>query len=121
MAEHIRTGQKGERLAQNYLKRHRYQIIASNWRFKRAEIDIITEKNGILIFVEVKTRTNTSFGTPEKFISEQKMDFILEAASQYMLSTGYNGEVRFDVIAVILSGRSDHKLVHYKDAFFGEW
>ena len=62
MASHNDLGQEGEQLARTYLERKGYRIIVSNWRHGRAEIDLITTYDNILVFVEVKTRSSSQFG-----------------------------------------------------------
>ena len=110
MAEHNQIGHKGESIAKKYLERHSYDVLDCNWRFQRAEIDLIAGKDAILVFIEVKTRTSMSYGLPEDFVSQKKMDFMMEAASQYMDNIQYEGEIRFDVIAVLLNGEKGFQL-----------
>lgn len=96
-----------------------YKILSRNWRYKKAEIDIIAKIDDCLIFIEVKSKTSTLFGRPEESISEKKEALIMDAAQRYMDEINYDWEVRFDIIAVILS--KSHQLIeleHFKDAFF---
>ena len=102
MAEHLRIGQKGEKIAQSYLKEQSYQILEINWRFQRAEVDIIARKNDVLVFIEVKTRTSNRWGNPEDSISPKKQSFIVDAATQYMDLINHQWEIRFDVISIII-------------------
>ena len=89
MAELHETGKKGEKLALDHLKSKGYEILESNWRFSRAEIDIIAKIDDILIFVEVKTRSSEFFGQPEEFIDHKKDKLVADAASEYMKQVGH--------------------------------
>ena len=81
MSKNKELGQEGEQLAANYLKNKGWSILKMNYRFSRSEIDLIASKNDLLIFVEVKTRTNTSYGLPEDFVDEQKAKNIMTDGS----------------------------------------
>ncbi len=112
-------GNTGENLATNYLISHGYEIQEKNWRFSKAEIDIIAKEGEILVFVEVKTRSYTYYGKPEDSVNAKKEALIMDAAQRYMEKTGHDWEIRFDIISIILGG--DNRAVqinHYKDAFF---
>ena len=112
-------GQYGESIAIEYLDKLGYQILETNWRFKRAEIDIIAKKAETLVFIEVKTRTYTFYGQPEDSIDASKEAFIIDAAQRYMEKIGHNWEVRFDIISIILAkNKKLEKISHFKDAFF---
>jgi len=118
MKTHLATGQAGEKIANRYLKSNGYQILAKNWRFKRAEIDIIASKDAWIVFCEVKTRSNTFYGTPESFVDQKKKKLIVDAAIVYMESCSYSGEFRFDIISIVLKDEQQFGLKHFKDAFF---
>lgn len=120
MGKHLETGRKGEEIARNYLESRGYIILETNWRFSRAEIDIICKDGEILVFVEVKTRSYDSFGQPEEFVSKSKEKLMMDAATVYMHQVNHEWEIRFDIISIITKG-SYHELKHYKDAFFDGW
>ncbi|HTF30986.1 MAG TPA: YraN family protein, partial [Flavitalea sp.] len=69
MRDNMGTGKKGELLAAKYLLDLGFNILHCNWRYRKAEIDIIASKNSILHFIEVKTRTSLAFGYPEESVS----------------------------------------------------
>lgn len=115
------TGEKGEQLARAYLQRQDYDILARNWRYGRAEVDIIAQQNGVLVFVEVKTRSRGHWGQPEDWITPHKVKMLEQAAIGYLHLTGHEWEFRFDVIAVVIRSRHTAGLCHYPDAFFSEW
>jgi putative endonuclease len=115
LAHNQTTGAKGEKTAVEFLTKAGYEILETNWRWKRCEVDIIARIQNELIFVEVKTRNNTSYGLPEESVSEAKQQKLLEAAEAYIEQSNYKGEIRFDVISII---RSKKEVLHIKDAFF---
>ena len=117
MAEHLDTGKSGEDKAVAHLEEKGYEILARNHRFRHAEIDIIAKKNKILIFVEVKTRTNVSYGMPEEFVDATKRRLIMKAAEQYIFDRDWHGDIRFDVVSVVITQQTV-KIQHIEDAFY---
>lgn len=112
-------GRIAEDAACAYLEKQHYTIIERNWRFSRAELDIIAKDPvGILVFVEVKSRSYISFGMPEESISPYKENLIVDAASQYVIMLEHAGEIRFDIITVLFEDTSIASLHHFPDAFF---
>ncbi|HMN91298.1 MAG TPA: YraN family protein [Saprospiraceae bacterium] len=118
MAKHIETGQAGEALAQAFLKRKGYRILETNWRFSKAEVDIIAIHEHTLVFVEVKTRSSDRYGQPEEFISDYKERLLADAASVYMEQIEHEAAIRFDVIAIVYRSAEDYHITHFEDAFF---
>lgn len=102
MANHNEVGKIGEQKASNYLKIHGHRIVERNFRTKTGEIDIIAEKNGVLIFAEVKTRTQAVFGVPSEAVNYYKRKNIKETAQMYIMKNNYTGNCRFDVIEIVL-------------------
>ena len=94
------------------------ELVARNWRYKRAEIDLIAEENGILVFVEVKTKNSIEFGRPEEMVNRRKQRLLIDAAMAYMRFVGYEWEIRFDIIAILGEPDKLREIVHYRDAFF---
>lgn len=119
MANHNRIGQYGEELALNFLLEKNYNLLEKNWRWGRAEIDLIVSQNEILVFVEVKTRNNNKFGLPETQVTNRKQQLILDAAGMYCYKTQHSTEIRFDIIAITL--QPCIHIVHFEDAFFPTW
>ena len=116
MAEHYELGNKGEQLAVNYLINKGYKIVERNWRFQKAEIDIIATKDKILIYVEVKTRSTNDFGNPQDFVNKKKIKLMVSAMNEYILNKDLDTELRFDIIA-ITKDKSNFDIEHFKDAF----
>lgn len=118
MPRHIDQGAKGETLARKYLEDHGYEIVATNWRYRRSEVDIIARRDQWLIFVEVKARATETFGRPEDFVTPAKEKRLAQAAFAYMAETDHQGEVRFDVISVLIPTSGSVQITHLEDAFF---
>ena len=111
-------GKKGEEIAREYLITKGYDIVDSNWRYKKSEIDLIARKEDLLIFIEVKSRSSIRFGKPEEFIDDHKIKNLCRAASRYMMERGYEWEFRFDVVAILFKDPINYDLRHIEDAFF---
>ena len=106
-------GQKSERLAAEFLKRTGYRIIETNYRSKLGEIDIIAREKGTIVFVEVKARNTSRFGSPKAAVTPAKQRKISMAALDYLKRTGQEGtRARFDVVAIdTASGQTDIEVV----------
>ncbi len=116
MSEHYELGKKGEQLAVDYLTKEGYKIEERNWRFQKAEIDIIASKQETIISIEVKTRSSKDFGNPQDFVNSKKIKLMVVAMSEYVLMKNLDIEVRFDIIAITkIKGGFD--INHIKDAF----
>ncbi|QBZ97232.1 YraN family protein [Flavobacterium sangjuense] len=117
MAEHNELGKLGEELAEGFLKQNGYTILETNWTFQKAEIDIIAQKDNIVAVVEVKTRSSIDFGLPQDFVKPKKIQLLVKAVNEYIVSNDLDAEVRFDIIA-IYKEEGIYKIEHIEDAFF---
>jgi putative endonuclease len=118
MAEHNELGRYGELLAKEYLEKLGYRILELNWVYGRAEIDLIAFHEGRLIFVEVKTRRSLDHGAPEEFVNwkkEKQMEF---ASAVYIDKVNHQGEIRFDIVAIVFENKELYKINHIEDAFW---
>lgn len=99
-------GRFGEDAAARYLKKKGFRILKRNFRASHNEIDIIAENKDTLVFVEVKTRTSAptgaEFGTPAEAVTYSKQKRTIAAARAYLCKSGYDKQIRFDVIEVYL-------------------
>lgn len=103
MVNNIEKGRLGENEASKYLISKGYKIIDRNYRTRIGEIDIIAQKFQTLIFVEVKTRTNTNYGFPYEAVNRRKMDKILKTSLVYIQQNSLNNyQIRYDIIEVFL-------------------
>ena len=94
------TGNCGEDAATEYLKKNKYKIIARNYRNKCGEIDIIARKGEDLVFVEVKTRSSSEFGTPAQAVTYYKKRNFVNTAKWYLMENETDLNIRFDIIEV---------------------
>lgn len=119
-------GETGEDVAAAYLEAGGYVILDRNYRFERAEIDLICYEpaadgapGGELVFVEVKTRTGVGFGRPEEAISETKRRHIVRAARAYLHERRLErSPCRFDAISILLAPGKEPEIEHFKRAFW---
>lgn len=114
MSDKIEIGRLGENLAATFLEERGWEIVARNYRYKKAEIDLIIRRDDWTIFVEVKTRSSTAFGQPEEFVDDYKARLIFDAAEEYIFSTNWLGKVRFDVVSITLT--TPPEIVLFEDA-----
>ncbi|TCI93506.1 YraN family protein [Tenacibaculum sp. M341] len=116
MAKHNELGKEGEIQAINFLTKNGYKILEKNYRYLKAEVDIIAIKNQELIAVEVKTRSTDFFGNPQDFINQKKINLLISAMDHYVNEKDLDLEVRFDIIAIIKKQNS-FEIEHLEDAF----
>lgn len=116
MAIHNQLGEQGELLAADYLRKKGYRILERNWRYLKAEIDIIALFEKTLVIVEVKTRSSTYFGLPQEFIKPAKIKLLVNAADAYVISKNITQEVRFDIVSVVFQ-KGTPQIEHLKNGF----
>lgn len=116
MAQHNELGKKGEQLAIDYLLEQGYHILEKNYRYLKAEVDIIAQKSNTLAVIEVKTRSTSYFGSPEEFVNPKKIKLLLSAIDYYVVEKDLDVEVRFDIISIIHQNNKA-SIEHLKDAF----
>jgi len=121
MAEHNELGKKGEDLAVEFLLQNDYKILERNWTFQKAEIDIIAKKENIVTVIEVKTRSNLDFGSPQDFVKPKKIKLLIKAVNAYINDREKDFddalEIRFDIIAIHKSEET-FAIEHLTDAFY---
>ena len=117
MADHNDLGKVGEELAVEFLRKNGYEILETNWTFQKAEVDIIAQKENTLAIIEVKTRSSLNFGLPQDFVKPKKIQLLVKAVNEYVITNNLDVEVRFDIIAVHKEGKS-FAMEHLVDAFY---
>ena len=117
MAKHNELGKAGENAAVAYLEQKGYLIRNRNWRNGHFELDIVAAKNGELIIVEVKTRSDTDFALPQDAVTPQKIRHTVIAADTYIKLFQIDEPVRFDIITVI-GKTGNFRMEHIKEAFY---
>ena len=110
-------GKYGEDLAATYLQTKGYRIVRRNYRYCKAEVDILAFKEDLLVVVEVKTRNSSSFGDPQNFVSKAQLQLLVQAADHYLQEQQLDAEVRFDIISII-KNKYEQKIEHLEDAFY---
>ena len=117
-SNNLRTGNTGEDMAIKYLESKGYEILSRNWRYEKAELDIVCRKGGITVFTEVKTRRTLYFGHPEEGVTPAKQRHLSRAANGYVMAFDVHGDLRFDIISVTLLKGKEPEIYHIEDAFF---
>ncbi|WP_428770940.1 YraN family protein [Treponema sp. HNW] len=112
-----KTGKKGEVKAEKYLIDKGYTLICRNWRTRSGEIDLIAEKDGILVFCEVKTLPHSPPGSLEYVLNTRKQRKIIETAKRFLLDNRQysNSYIRFDVLVIDVPPYSP--VYHIENAF----
>jgi putative endonuclease len=114
----ITLGRRGEDFAAKYLRELGYTIIEQNFRVKCGEIDIIAREGDYLVFVEVKTRSGTGFGSPAEAVNYRKQQQIIKTALVYLSQNNlHESQVRFDVAAVMMPKSKPPSIELIRNAF----
>ena len=93
-------GTWGEALVADYLRKHGYTLLASQWRCRLGEIDLIARRRGVVCFVEVKLRSGTAYGRPREIVDRRKQEKLRSAAALYLSRQELDCPTRFDVAEV---------------------
>ena len=117
MADHNEFGKIAEDLAVDFLVKAEYKILARNFRYLKAEIDIIAEKQNQIIIIEVKARNTDAFLEPQEAVNKKKIKLLISAANYFVEENNINKEVRFDIISVLPDETGKLKISHLEDAF----
>lgn len=121
MDERKRRGNRGEAAVAAYLRRRRYRLVASQYRCRFGEIDLIARSpEGILCFIEVKTRRGADFAQALEAVTPAKQRRLRSAAQMYLVQTGWEGVCRFDVAEVYPGEGEDwsRPRIHYMENAF---
>jgi len=108
-------GQRGEKMAADYLINKGYELLECNYYTHCGEIDLIVwdKIKNELVFVEVKTRRTKKFGYPEEAIDSHKLKRMMDSSEKYLVEAGYHGNYRFDCVAIELDPLK--QIVHLKN------
>ena len=106
-------GRKGEKLVEAYIRAQGYKVIKRNYRTPFGEADIIAEDGDEVVFIEVKTRSSDTYGSPKEAVGKDKQRRYYKIAEVYWLKTGKEPNARFDVAEVFENG----EIVYHKNAF----
>ena len=117
MANHNELGKEGEQLAVDYLTENGYKVVHRNYRYLKAEIDIIARKGDILAIVEVKSRSSDYIQPIADTVTEKKIKLLVMAADHYIISKDLEVEARFDIITICKNG-TKFNIEHLENAFY---
>lgn len=118
MAEHNESGRLAEQLAADWLTGKGYEVVTRNYRHGHAEIDLICQHRGLLIFIEVKFRSGTGFGYAEEFVDSVKKKLLVKAADQYIYENDWKKDIRFDIVGVYKDRTGSIHFRQFEDAFY---
>ena len=110
-------GHEAERRALIYFLAQGYRLLEKNYRYRKAEVDLMFQKDDLLVVVEVKARSSHYFGEAETFVSSKKIELLVMAIDHYIQKYELDLEVRFDIMAYHIEG-SQWKQNHLMDAFY---
>lgn len=116
MEEHNDFGKLAEDLAVSFLENKGYQIITRNFRYQKAEIDIIAKVENLIVIIEVKARESDAFISPQEAVNKNKIRLIISATDYYLQENDELSEVRFDIIAITKNGK-EFNIQHIENAF----
>ncbi|MCJ7675592.1 MAG: YraN family protein [Sedimentisphaerales bacterium] len=119
MADRKRLGRWGEKQGEKFLKSKGLKTLARNFSCKTGEIDLImVDGDGSIVFVEVRTKADESFGPPEESITQPKRARLLRAARYFLAAHKIEDRpLRFDVVTVVLGQVGRPQIRHYQNAF----
>lgn len=110
-------GGRGEDLAAAYLESKGWTILDRNYFFQRSEVDIVAYDGALIVFVEVKYRSDTRRGHPEESISKKKIAHIYKAAEAWIYERKMDGSpVRLDVVSIVQEAGEAPDIRHYENA-----
>lgn len=117
MDERHSLGWEGENLACELLSKKGYEILHRNYRFRKAEIDIVACQDQIVVFVEVKSRTSNWVENLAELVSKKQRKMLVQAADHYIITQDIALEARFDIITILKVG--EHlEIEHLENAFY---
>ena len=117
MADHNDFGNLAEEMAVDFLIKMGCTILKRNFRYQKAEIDIIALFKKEILIVEVKARSSDVFLEPQEAVTKRKIQLIVMAANQYMNAGNRTEDVRFDIISVLPDSSGKLKINHLENAF----
>ena len=117
-ASAMQRGKLGEKLAKEFLIGKKYEILATGWRSRFGEIDIVAKDNEYIVFVEVKLRKNANFAHGREYVGKSKQSKIRATANHYLMHRRSELQPRFDVIEIYMENESSiPNIIHLENAF----
>src|ERR1700730_12925651 len=100
LSARVELGRSGEKAAADLLSRRGYEVVGAGFRARRGELDLICRRGAELVVVEVKTRTNDSFGPPLEAVGPRKRKALVAAAAEYRALAHWRGNIRYAVVGL---------------------
>lgn len=117
--ESYELGKRGEEIAEKYLIKQGYQILERNYHSRQGEVDVIAKDRDFLVFIEVKSYSYRSYGSPVGAVRKAKKQSLIHAAQTYLYKKNIQDTYcRFDVIAIYNKFNGEQLIEHYRDAFY---
>jgi putative endonuclease len=113
----LELGRAGEKAAADLLKRRGYEVVGTGFRARRGELDLICRRGPNLVVVEVKTRTDDSFGTPAEAVGPRKRRALMAAAAEYRALAEWRGAIRYAVVGLTVRGDGNFEAELIEDPF----
>ena len=105
-------------MAVDWLLQHGFQLISRNWKFARYELDIIACREGILHFIEVKSRHDDLFGKPEDWVDRKKGNHLLLAGEAFQLKYPDWKQVQYDILSILLTADGKRDFFFIEDVYW---
>ncbi len=102
MAKHLETGKEGEEMAAEWLLGQGFTILHRNWKHSYFELDVIAEREGVLHFIEVKTRTTDTYGHPEEGVTAKKLERLMNAGEEFLNVYPVWERIQYDILSIRL-------------------
>jgi putative endonuclease len=118
MAAHNEFGKAGEQMAAEWLIQHGFQLISRNWKFARYEVDIIASREGVLHFIEVKSRHDDAFGKPEDWVNRKKGRHLLTAGEAFQEKYPDWRLVQYDILSILLTPDGKRDFFFIEDVYW---
>lgn len=110
-------GKEAEQRALRYFRSKGFTVLAQNYHYRKAEVDLIVQKENVLVAVEVKALSSIFYGDPETFVSPKQIKRLVMALDAFVMEHNLDVEVRFDIIAFTVV-KKEWKMKHIEDAFY---
>jgi putative endonuclease len=111
------TGKRGEEMGAAWLQKNGFTILHRNWRFGRIETDIIATKEGVLHFIEVKTRRSMRFGNPEDRVDRRKLGRMIDAGTEYISAHPEWRRIRYDILSIRIGADQKTEFLLIEDVY----
>ena len=116
MAHHNKLGKDGELIAFMFLQKEGFHILKTNWCYQKSEVEIIAQKDGFLVFIEVTTRDSKNFGKAKEAIDKKQIMLYKDASDGYLEQYPSDSKISFDVIGIIIR-KDETQIEYFPDAF----